>query len=638
MSVYRRARNLMSQQLLSFLLCCLVLPPVLVTLFTNELHYRFPFDLPPDVSVYGIGPVESGEKGLFRWFAARSRIRLQALSDANHLLFFEVHGGGIEDRRLDISVNNVHIAQKSLRPGWNRMFLLIPAMFLRSDANELVFEIEPLPPYNETKFGMAVTKLEIVQLAQGAMPKEVYLWLLLIAVTVYLGVSALRLPLFERICISVGVTVALSYALSVARLPTVQLFPSIVLTSLFVSGCWGVWQAGLRFWRQHSSMWLARLSVVAGVLFVCHVVGMNASLFIDIDHRARANHVLLIASGQSDIVQSRLSNQYEWGIDVIPYSLVSYYPFVPLAAIFPSTEQMTIALKLLVSVINASTPLLLYLLLVRSGYTPRAGFFAGTLFAGFPVTHLYFHDGSYPTIIGVWWVVLTLLIMNEVVRHERWSWLTVSLIIGMLLVAMLIYVTHMAFVPLVVGLASLFAWCARAELAVAGSRVLAALGISIVLALALYYGHYVLPTLIALAARLAESDRLGHDRLPSPLVGSLFAQMWGHTRVLPLVLVPLGIVGLARRGWTWTASVMAGYLVLLVLGMLIDHQFSLWNKHWYFSLPALAILVGVALDQIAEYHTAGKVVAGALVSYLLVESTVAWLLRVFLYQWSLQTL
>ncbi|WP_322488183.1 hypothetical protein [Chloroflexus sp.] len=170
---------------------------------------------------------------------------------------------------------------------------------------------------------------------------------------------------------------------------------------------------------------------------------------------------------------------------------------------------------------------------------------------------------------------------------------------GALLVVLLIYVTHAVFVPLVVGVASLLAWCARAELAAVGLQVLAALVVSIVLALALYYGQYVLPTLTALAARLAESDQFGHDRLPSPLVGSLFAQMWGHSRVLLLVLVPLGMARLARRGWTWTAGVMAGYLVVLALGMIIDHQFSLWHKHWYFSLPALAILAGVALARIA---------------------------------------
>ncbi|MCS6887335.1 MAG: hypothetical protein NZQ09_03930 [Chloroflexus sp.] len=76
----------------------------------------------------------------------------------------------------------------------------------------------------------------------------------------------------------------------------------------------------------------------------------------------------------------------------------------------------------------------------------------------------------------------------------------------------------------------------------------------------------------------------------------------------------------------------------MAVGVVVDYQFSLWNKHWYFSLPALAILAGVALDRIAAHHTAGKLMAAALVSYLLVESTVAWLLRVFLYRWSLQTL
>ncbi|MFN3372618.1 MAG: hypothetical protein ACK44M_03500, partial [Chloroflexus sp.] len=113
MSVYCRARHLMSQQLWSFLLSCFVLPLVLVTFFTNELHYQFPFDLAPNVVVSGVGPVENGEKGLFRWFATRAYFRLLALSNADHLLFFEVHGGGVKNRPLDIYINNVHIAQQS---------------------------------------------------------------------------------------------------------------------------------------------------------------------------------------------------------------------------------------------------------------------------------------------------------------------------------------------------------------------------------------------------------------------------------------------------------------------------------------------------------------------------------------------
>ncbi|MCX7859703.1 MAG: hypothetical protein N2385_06415, partial [Chloroflexus sp.] len=226
----------------------------------------------------------------------------------------------------------------------------------------------------------------------------------------------------------------------------------------------------------------------------------------------------------------------------------------------------------------------------------------------------------------------------EAVQRARWSWRQMALVSLALVVALLIYVTHTAFVPLVVGVASLLAWRAGDELKQAGQRVLITLAASIAAALVLYYGPYVLPTVTALLARLGEANRLGHDSLPSPLVGTLLEQMWGHTRVLPLLLLPLGLAALARRGWTWLAGVAAGYLVLMAVGVVVDYQFSLWNKHWYFSLPALAILAGVALDRIAAHHIAGKLVAAALVSYLLVESTMAWLLRVFLYQWSLQTL
>ncbi|WP_322511163.1 hypothetical protein [Chloroflexus sp.] len=61
--------------------------------------------------------------------------------------------------------------------------------------------------------------------------------------------------------------------------------------------------------------------------------------------------------------------------------------------------------------------------------------------------------------------------------------------------------------------------------------------------------------------------------------------------------------------------VAAGVSVLMAVGVVVDYQFSLWNKHWYFSLPALAILAGVALDRIAVHHIAGNLVAAALVEF-----------------------
>ncbi len=83
---------------------------------------------------------------------------------------------------------------------------------------------------------------------------------------------------------------------------------------------------------------------------------------------------------------------------------------------------------------------------------------------------------------------------------------------------------------------------------------------------------------------------------------------------------------------------MSGYVVLLIMSSLVDTQFSLWNKHWYFCLPALAILPAIALDSFVQQGFAGRVITAMLVAFLIWESTLAWLLRAMIYEWSLRTL
>ncbi|MCS6889484.1 MAG: hypothetical protein NZQ09_14860, partial [Chloroflexus sp.] len=518
-------------------------------------QYRLNFDLPMDLPNRGIGEVEFGGTGPFRWFATQSTLELPALSRAPHRLLMEIHGFGVDSRQLLIRMNDRFAVDFTVPAGWSRVDVLIPAEAIQFSANQLSFNIQPLPPYNEDRLGIAVTRFELRQLAAGALGLEWIGWVLAALLLLLLGGFALRLPVRDKAIIFLTFSASVSYALTMWRLQTLTVWP-LTLAALAVVVC-GFWL--LRwFWfarQQRGSVWFSRVCLIAGFLFVLHVAGMNALQFVDIDHRGRANHVLRIAAGQNDVVQDRLANQYEWGIATVPYSLLSYYPFVPLATLFSTTLQMTIVLKVLVSLLDATTPLLLYLLLVRSGYHPRAGFLAGALFAGLPVTHLYFHDGSYPTILGVWWMVVTWVVINEAVQRARWSWRQMALVSLALVVALLIYVTHTAFVPLVVGVASLLAWRAGDELKQAGQRVLITLAASIAAALVLYYGPYVLPTVTALLARLGEANRLGHDSLPSPLVGTLLEQMWGHTRVLPLLLLPLGLAALARLGWTWLAGV-----------------------------------------------------------------------------------
>ncbi|MDW8405259.1 hypothetical protein, partial [Chloroflexus sp.] len=352
--------------LLHFLFWSCVLPIIMLVVFNRPTHYTLDVALPPDVPVTGVSPAEIGEKGVFRWFATRSSVSLPALSATNHLLMLDIHGSGVVHRTLNVFVNETPIARVPLRPSWNKIVLLIPSNLLQKHVNDLLFEIEPLPPYNNEKFGFATTKLEMVQLGRSGIPVELSLWLIVIAVIVYFGVTIFHLSLFERVAIVSGVIGALSYALAVARVPVAMLLPMIALASASVAIVWSGIRVGLWLQRRRSSVWFRRLCVISGFVFVLHVVGMNAPAFVEIDHRARANHVLLLAQGGGDAVQRLLSNQYEWGIATIPYSLLSYYPFVPFATFFSHTHEMALVLKVVVSLLDATTPLLLYLLLVRS--------------------------------------------------------------------------------------------------------------------------------------------------------------------------------------------------------------------------------------------------------------------------------
>ncbi|MGB9739253.1 MAG: hypothetical protein C0184_12240 [Chloroflexus aggregans] len=304
---------------------------------------------------------------------------------------------------------------------------------------------------------MAVTKLQVQQCEARLAPVTILGWLSAIGCMLYLWLVLLRLSAHERLVIPVIVLGFIGFGTAHIRFQMAVLWMWLLGVALFITGGFLFLRFILWWQRKSLSIWLARLSLLAALWFGLHVVGMNVPVFID--HRARANHSLLIAQGMADVVQSRLANQYEWGIATIPYSLLSYYLLVPIAFIFPETYELTAAMKWIVSLIHATTPFLLYRLAVRSGYSARVGFLAGALFVSLPVTHLYFHDGSYPTIIGVWWVVVTLTLVNEFVYRERWSWVEVGLIGSALSVALLIYVTHVVFVPLVIGIASLLAIC-----------------------------------------------------------------------------------------------------------------------------------------------------------------------------------
>ena len=75
-----------------------------------------------------------------------------------------------------------------------------------------------------------------------------------------------------------------------------------------------------------------------------------------------------------------------------------------------------------------------------------------------------------------------------------------------------------------------------------------------------------------------------------------------------------------------------------MISVLVDTRFGLWNKHWYFALPGIALLAGYALAQIAERGMLGRWLARGILGLLIAASLHAWLVRVLFYEWSLRTL
>lgn len=571
----------------------------------------------------------------YRWFAQNTEITLAGASAVSHKIDITLHNSGDAFRNLKISVNQHIIAQTMLRPGWQRIQILVPGRVINGGTPTVEFAIPPVQS-NHTN-GLAVANLSIKQLEDSSLTFG--LIMSLVAVGILAGILGIAAGLSQRdltIVTSISL-VATGCALAFWRLQTITILP-LLFQMAFIAILF-ILLLRIILYRRWQSLtpWFHRVVLLSAFLLILHATGMNALTFIDIDHRARANHVLQIAVGNAHIIQEGLSNQYEWGISNVPYSLLSYYFFIPLTIFFSSTLSMAVALKVAVSILNATIPLLIYWLMRQYEYSPRTCFLASALFIGLPINHLYFHDGSYPTIVGLWITIIMFISLHPLIHNPEYSLWQFVLTIGLMTISLLVYVTHIAFIPAVLFVAIALFFIKRSSQPHLWYRLLILLSISVTLALLLYYGKFALPVLMAVIERLQTGSRVGHDSLPSPLVGSLIEQMWGHTRMVPVFLLPIGIIYILRRGVSLFSGVMLGYILLLLLGILVDHQFSLWNKHWYFCLPAIAIVSGIALDAFNRFRF-GNLVVAALITFLLFESTMAWLLRVFLYEWSLRTI
>jgi hypothetical protein len=412
--------------------------------------------------------------------------------------------------------------------------------------------------------------------------------------------------------------------------------------------------------------WLSAICCAVLLIFVVRTAGLRHPQFSAIDHVLRVNQIGQIAGGALASVRPELEQQWEWGTrEPIPYALTSYFLFVPLARIWAGNE-LRVLVEGITVLLDASVPLLLWALLRGAPHGLRAAAFASLVYAALPIGYLFFHDGSFPTTIGLWASLLALVALKAAYEawkpedfnrreraarsdffpgrafnisapaavHSRWA-----VAISLLALAIGMYVTQIAFVPFIgIVLASSVALAGGPEALLRARDLALATLAAALLGWFMFYGEYTLPvlqrTLPALLARIGADGSVGRSSEAffgtAPLTA--FAHMVAHFRLWPALLgLPTLLILLLRYRDRFLTHLTLAYAVLLAATLLAERWFGLWNKHVYFAAPGVALLAGLGLAWLWPRGTAGKLVCVALLAFTFVESWIAWGNRVLWY-------
>ncbi|GAC1646126.1 MAG: hypothetical protein NVS4B8_18120 [Herpetosiphon sp.] len=614
---------------------------VWLTGFLAPTMYRLPLDRPIGIGAGGFGQVEQGEGKTFRWTSRMANLLLPRWGTTPSDIHLTFHSPmGRQHRTVQIRDHNRTLAAVVIRPGWQTVQLVLPTAQSRS---WLEFVTDPPFEANGRTLGIAVRALSIRQISGTSVPLRVVAAVLGLALLVMTCGAASRMDVRRVLWAGAATAIVGLLGVSWLRVPSLIVLPilleattlAVILAAALTAWTW-------RWETADARPWLANLRVVAAGLFVARVAGLWHPQFQIIDHIARIHHIQSIAQGNQAQVAAGLANQFEWGSKVVvPYSLWGYYPFVPLAYIL-STDQLLMAVEGISAALEATVPLLLYRIVSCAGRTPRQGWWAGVVYAALPIGFLFYHDGSFPTIIGLWTTVVALRFVQMCYERPRWRFTALAAAgIG---VSMLLYVTQLGFVPLLVGLfgASVWLYGGRTERG-AARRVMLALGLGTALALVLYYGR-VLPEMVKVTVPLLWNSVRSNgsvggvgSKLPGALTGSFWQQAWGHFRWIGLALALAGaVIAAKQRGFLRHLGI--AYLVFVVVTVLVDTRVGLWNKHLYWALPGVAIFAGFGLAEIGRRGRSAQWLARGLLVVLMLSSLHAWIVRVLFYEWSLRTL
>lgn len=613
---------------------------------------------------------------LQRWTTPDATITLPGVGAGAMTLRLRLFGGAVSDsgRVLTMRANGQLLARLPLRPSWQEIQVLVPQAASAAGAGDLVLRLEVPPleaPHDSRTLGVSLLHLDLIPHRMSGLrlpPLAQVERLLFVALLTFWSLRATGLSPRQALIGAGALLLLLAYMLAgylesyvPVRLQVAAALPLLIrvftLTLVLALGLLAVTQ---RWGWRRAPGWAVAVRCAVLLIFALRLVGVQHPQFAIIDQRLRAHQLTHIAQGRAWLVLPQLEQQHEWGTrEPVPYSLLTYYLLLPLAWYWQG-RALVVAIQLVVILLDALVPLLLYLL-VRGG--PRIGTaagWAGLCYAALPIGYLFFHDGSFPTTMGVWIALAALVAVTWVpscvpidtgggassARHvvQRWlkprQMLVWILVVTLLALAIVAYITHIAFMTfLVLMLAISLRWLGRtATLRRMAVPLLLALGLALVIDWWIYYRDYTLTlirqTIPAFVSLIATEGSVGRDpeRFFNTPILSVPMHLVAHFRVWPALLggMALTLLLLHWRDRLITHLGLA-YAALLATTALVERWFGLWNKHMYFVAPGVAMLAGLGLAWLWPRGRVSRIVCVTLWLYLFWESIFAWSNRVLWY-------
>lgn len=633
---------------------------------------------PTPLRLGGVYRPEAATHGFQRWTTGQARIVLPGVGPGPQIVHLRLFGGAEPGagRSLRIATPGQTLFEAELRPHWQELQLALPPGAADRASGDLTLLIATetfiLPP-DERALGVSLD------------------W---IAVRPAGNVWALP-PLKPAAELALVLLLSL-WALRLIGLPSRLAALPVLFLLAFFSGLLAGWPGGAMGLRMQAALGLPlllqvlplslllalalrilvlrdaprptglaaptmlRLAVL--LIFTLRLAGTLHPQFMVIDQGLRANQLLMIAAGQEQQVRARLEQQFEWGTrEPVPYSLLTYYMLLPLTAIWTARGELIAAVKVVTALLEATLPLLV-LALLRGGPQRLAGAaWGGLVYAALPVGYLFFHDGSFPTTIGIWLTMVALVAVQWLVapwltpdadraaaglpatqglRRTGRQWLIRGGLAALALaLAIGAYVTHVAFVPFLgATLASSLALLGGAAGRRASRPVLISVLLGLLLAWGGVYGSYTLTlvqrTIPSYLGLIASEGSVGRDTeafFGTP-INSFSQHLAAHFRVWPILLAGAVLVALVSNWRTrFVTHLGLAYAALFVATSVAERWFGLWNKHMVFVAPIVAMLAGIGLAWFWRRGWGGRLISVTLLALLFWESLIAWGNRVLWY-------